>query len=186
LLLALTSAIAGDFTQTLTPENIRAAGLGKLTPAELEQLDGFVQAYAAAASAPHPVPGVAQVAVAEPAPSTPGPNQPVASSVTSPPPSTSKVPSWVGALEKKEQASKQPDKSEALESRLRGDFNGWSGRSTFRLENGQLWKQAGQDTYLFAPTLKSPKVKISPAAFGSFWLEIEGVYQRCRVLPVKL
>ena len=125
-------------------------------------------------------------AAALPATSAPVPSPSIASSDTSTPKSTSKVPSWVGALEKKKQASKQPDKSEALESRLRGDFNGWSGRSTFRLENGQLWKQAGSDTYPFAPTLKSPKVKITPASFGTFWLEIEGVYQRCRVMPVKL
>jgi hypothetical protein len=73
-----------------------------------------------------------------------------------------------------------------MESRLAGDFKGWSGRTTFRLENGQIWGQANRDQYGYTPALKSPKVKISPATMGTFWLKIEGVNQRCRVKPVKL
>lgn len=96
------------------------------------------------------------------------------------------MPDWVSALLTLESANAKPERSDAMESRLVNDFSGWSGRSTFRLENGQLWAQTNGDGYEYAPTLKTPKVKIYPASFGSFWLEIEGVHQRCRVKPVKL
>ncbi len=98
----------------------------------------------------------------------------------------SKTPSWVEALLTLERTNSQPDKAEVMESRLAGDFKGWSGRTTFRLENGQIWGQANSDQYSYTPALKSPKVKLSPAAMGTFWLNIEGVNQRCRVKPVKL
>jgi hypothetical protein len=31
---------------------------------------------------------------------------------------------------------------DATESRIAGEFNGWSGDTTFKLQNGQIWKQA--------------------------------------------
>lgn len=85
-----------------------------------------------------------------------------------------------------EQTSRRADKSEAMDSRIKGDFEGWSGRTTFRLENGQVWVQVNGDSYVYTPALASPKVKIFPASFGTFWLEIEGVKLRCRIKPVKL
>ena len=38
----------------------------------------------------------------------------------------------------------------------------------------------------YAPALSSPRVKIYPASLGTYWLEIEGVNERCRVKPLKL
>ena len=97
-----------------------------------------------------------------------------------------KFPAWVGALITLQHTGDQPEKAEALESRLAGNFSGWSGRSTFRLENGQLWAQANTDSYEYSPTLHTPAVKIIPASMGTFWLEIAGVHQRCRVKPLKM
>jgi hypothetical protein len=85
-----------------------------------------------------------------------------------------------------ERAGDQPEKANAMENQLKGNFSGWNGRTIFSLENGQKWTQANNDSYVYSPTLKSPKVRIYPASLGTYWLEIEDVNQRCRVKPVKL
>jgi hypothetical protein len=186
LLLALTTAAGGDFTKALTPDKIRAAGLGKLTPEELEQLDVFVQEYKGAALTPAPAAVSAPVSAATPAPAALEPTRSVVSPGATVPKSGSVVPSWVEALLTLERTGKQADKSAAMESRLTGEFTGWSGRTSFKLENGQVWQQANSDQYDYTPPLKAPKVQIYPASLGTFWLKIEGVNQRCRVKPVRM
>ena len=171
LLFALTAASGGDFIQTLTPEKIRTAGLAKLTPEELGQLEVLVQQYK----------GGSPITTQTVAPTT-AEVQPVIPATKS----ASKLPAWVGALLTLEQTSRRADKSEAMDSRIKGDFEGWSGRTTFRLENGQVWVQVNGDSYDYSSTLRSPKVKVYPASAGTFWLEIEGVNLRCRVKPVKM
>ena len=167
LLLALTSASAGDFAKTLTPEKIRAAGLAKLTPEEMAELVALVEQYKNAdpAGAPDAAP-----ARQEPSEAKPG----------------HALPKWVAALITLERTVSQPDEAGVLESRLKGEFDGWSGRTSFRLENGQIWGQANHDHYDYSPILKSPKVKVYPASVGTYWLEIENVNRRCRVKPVKM
>ncbi len=169
LTFALSETAGGDFTQTLNSEDMRSTGLAKLTQEELLQLEIRVERYKA---------GVATTSV----------NAKTATAPAAQPPSKSTkiLPSWVGALVTLERVGNQPDKSDAMESRLTGKFAGWSGRTSFELENGQRWVQANNDTYAYTPTLESPKVEIYPASLGTYWLEIEGIHQRCRVKPVKL
>ena len=162
LLFVQSAATAGEFARTLTPEKMQAAGLTKLTPEELARLETLVQRYKAGEAALPKAQGATTAKTGK------------------------LLPAWVGALITLERTESKPEKSDALESQLAGNFSGWSGRTTFRLDNGQLWTQANSDSYVYAPTLKSPKVKIYPASFGTFWLEIEGVNKRCRVRPVKL
>lgn len=156
--------MGGEFTRTLTPEKMRAAGLARLTPEELAELEILVQRYKTGEVGTVPAPSAS---TAEPKPSR-------------------LVPDWVSALITLERAGVQPEKANAMENQLKGNFSGWSGRTTFSLENGQKWTQANNDSYVYSPTLKSPKVKIYPAALGTYWLEIEDVNQRCRVKPMKL
>ena len=70
----------------------------------------------------------------------------------------------------------------AVESRIAGDFTGWEGRAVLTLENGQRWQIANGGLYS-TPPLKNPRVKIVPAPLGGFWLTIEGVATRVRVVP---
>ena len=179
LLCVHTAAIAGDFARTLTPEKIRAAGLAKLTPEELAQLETLVQEYKAGESASAPPATTASQTT------TAGGNP--AAQVPSPEVKPSKLlPSWVGALLTLERIGKKGVKSEAMENRIKGEFSGWEKRTLFRLENGQVWTQVNDDSYVHAPVLQSPKVKITPASFGTFWMDVEGVNQPCRVKPVRL
>lgn len=166
LFTATAGAADGDFVRTLTPEETQSAGLTKLSPAERARLEELVERYRAG-----------RMAVAEKA---------VEARSVEPAKSKKLMPDWVGALIILQHAESKPAGDQTLESRLTGDFTGWSGRSTFRLENGQLWAQANGDSYDYSPALHSPKVKIYPASFGSYWLEVEGCHQKCRVKPVKL
>lgn len=98
-----------------------------------------------------------------------------------------KQPGWFKALITLNRANEKPEKEEPLMSRLTGDFNGWNGSSIFSLENGTRWVQQNKtETYVYSPTLHSPKVKIKPAAIRGFWLEIEGVNLQVRVMPLEL
>lgn len=69
------------------------------------------------------------------------------------------------------------------ESAIAGDFDGWHGRTIFLLENGQQWRVANGGSY-YSPKLVRPKVKISPAGLGGYWMAIEGVATRVKVLPL--
>ena len=171
VLLAGNTVCAGEFTKNLTPENLRASGLSKLTPEELAQLEVLIEAYKA---------GAVEKAVEATPP-------PTAATTKARQETRGILPDWVGALVTLKRAENAPaKKQQALESRIAGDFAGWNGRTSFKLENGQVWAQVNTDAYPYTPALKSPKVRIFPATFGTFWLEIEGVGQRCRVRPISL
>lgn len=71
---------------------------------------------------------------------------------------------------------------EMIESRIRGKFSGWSGATLFRLENGQVWRQAERTS--FSMQSDSPAVRIVPKAFGSWMLRIEGSNHSVRVVLV--
>ncbi|MGH8274921.1 MAG: hypothetical protein ACRES9_11850 [Gammaproteobacteria bacterium] len=58
-----------------------------------------------------------------------------------------------------------------IESRIVGDFHGWTGNTVFRLKNGQVWKQAGPG--YFRIDLKNPKVVIKKLLIG-YVLKVEG------------
>ena len=70
-----------------------------------------------------------------------------------------------------------------VESWIVGEFRGWSGRTIFTLDNGQRWQSAGESTY-YSPLIMSPAVKIAPGMFGTFWMTVEGVKSRVKVVPV--
>ncbi len=179
LLLALllsvhAAASGGEFTKNLSPEKLRAAGLVKLTPEEIAQLETLIENYKT---------GAVEKAVAAVPPAPPAPAVKPAAEAKS----GGILPDWVGALITLQRTENVPaKKQQALESRIAGEFDGWSGRTNFKLENGQVWTQVNNESYVYTPALKSPKVKIFPATFGTFWLEIEGVNQRCRIRPVRL
>lgn len=181
--------MGGEFTHTLTADELRSLGLDKLTPEQLAALDQRIEQYKNGARArplaqfPAPSPESLRTApaasTAAPAPAVAAPKQPDARSGKI-------LPEWVGALITLKRAESSAAKPQVLETSIVGKFSGWTGRTEFKLENGQVWAQANNDSYRYTPPLTDPKVRIFPASFGSFWMEIEGVGQRCRVRPVRL
>lgn len=185
-------ALAGEFTQTLSAEELHRLGLDQLTPEQLAALNARIEQYKALASSPtDSTPATASKPAATPATAA---GQTTASSQPSPAAAPAQassgnkyVPDWVEALITLKRVESAPEKTtKRLESRLVGDFSGWSGRTNFKLENGQIWQQVNSGEYRYTPPLRAPKVMIYPAAFGTFWLEVENVSERCRVKPIKL
>jgi hypothetical protein len=54
---------------------------------------------------------------------------------------------------------------------LRGEFSGWTGRTIFRLDNGQIWKQAASDLYV-TKTEEDVQVVIYKSKSGYWRLRI--------------
>ncbi len=70
-----------------------------------------------------------------------------------------------------------------IESRYVGEFRGWSGKTLFRLENGQVWQQAEESRLVWRSN--SPVITIKKAMFGSFRLKVDGVNKTVKVKRVK-
>lgn len=63
------------------------------------------------------------------------------------------------------------ESSARVESRIKGKFRGWFGGTIFQLENGQVWKQVGSETYA-APAMESPEVEIAKSRYGHYRLRL--------------
>lgn len=153
---------AEGFLKSLPADQFAAAGLNKLTPEELAQLEALIADREADAKAAT----TTLAAAAKPEAKVSGPG-------------------WLRALVTLQETSEKPEGAEAIVSRLAGDYEGWNGRTVFKLENGQVWQQAGAGERI-DDKRRAPAVKIYPGMMGAYWLEIEGVRERVKVRPVKL
>lgn len=149
------------FSKTVHAEDFAAAGLGKLTPEELVRLDGLVREHKESAGKGKLKPASERSKETKSAPAVAAP---VAEKVRVAPGTVVEVGD--------------------VESRIVGDFTGWSGRAVLALENGQRWQVANGGSY-YTPKLVGPKVKITAATLGGYWMTIEGVSTRVRVLPIE-
>jgi hypothetical protein len=195
LALGLTATLAAtdDFLSTVTPEEQVATGLARLTPEELARLKAVVERYKTGQVAVVRQEAATQVAavqreaeqkvVAAETKVREAGTKTLAPAVTPPP--AEKKPGWLKALITLDKVARQPDRNDAIESRITGDFKGWRRNTMFNLENGQRWQADSSDDYVTPPS-PSPKVKIYPGMFNTFWMEIEGVRPPVRVKPVKL
>ena len=79
-----------------------------------------------------------------------------------------------------------PDASarDVVESHIEGLFTGWRGKSVFKLDNGQEWRQAESGAY-DAGKFESPAVHIKPMLLGSWLMYVEGCGCSVRVQRVK-
>ena len=80
---------------------------------------------------------------------------------------------WVGRLMVRLlKDRKQAGCSSPVDSRIDGEFQGWTGRTVFELENGQIWRQLGsRSQYAYKV---SPRVQIHRSASGCA-LKVDGV-----------
>jgi len=74
-----------------------------------------------------------------------------------------------------------------VEARLVGDFNGWTGKTVFTLDNGQVWRQTNNyiQDYIPRDPIPAAKVTISKGMMGSYNLQVEGVKRIVQVKRVK-
>jgi hypothetical protein len=71
-----------------------------------------------------------------------------------------------------------------IEAHIDGRVDGWLGKTTFKLDNGQVWQQAesGMRTDL---GLNSPAVRIKPMLLGSWLMYVDGCGCSLRVKRIK-
>jgi len=180
------------FSQRLTSEEYERAGLGKLSPAEMAQLDGLFKKYGATGiGAPAPAPGPAPAAASAPAPrptpmarSTPpppsrqpvaavAPARPAATAAPAAPPEPKK--SGEGFLTKARKAltPSAPKKDEsAYETEIDGEFTGWNTTTVWKMKDGSLWRVDNRPQPFFAKPVTNPRVRIKEAMLGGYWLDV--------------
>ena len=129
-----------DLRDAMTVNQFRKAGLDSLSAEQIAALNRWVNSSLHAKEA---VPTVSQ------APLT----APVAA------PAASTAAAFGAAM----LAPTAPEPKE-IESHISGSFTGWSGKTMFRLENGQVWQQA--EPGVFATKMQDPAVVIKKLAFG--------------------
>jgi hypothetical protein len=72
-----------------------------------------------------------------------------------------------------------------VNSRIISDFDGWDGKTVFRLENGQVWMQKDVNSSLSWRGSNHPMATIKRKSFNSYLLSVEGVNKSVRVTRVK-
>lgn len=158
-----------DVRDLMSVSQFHQAGLDKLTPDELQSLNIWLNNYV------HPSPVVSQAATAPSAAIAPVPAPVVAPLAVIPPVPAPSAVTGAAAFgqdmlpKKKDADSQAPD---VLESRILGDFQGWSGRGIFKLENGQVWIQT--DSSSFDTNLHDPAVLIKKTGLGHYLLTLPG------------
>ena len=73
---------------------------------------------------------------------------------------------------------------DTIESHIVGTFTGWRGKTIFKLDNGQEWKQAESGMY-DAGKYEDPVVRIKPMLLGSWLMYVEGCGCSVRVQRLK-
>jgi hypothetical protein len=144
--------------EQMTGQDFKAAGLDKLTPQELESLNGWIRRRSLATlDAPVPAAAAGVATATEDSPAA----------------ADSQVADRRGF--KGEDEERTP-----ISSRIVGRFSGWDGQTVFRLENGMIWAQADKDKF-YMKEVENPAIVIDPGMFGSWRLSVEGQDAECRV-----
>ena len=184
---------AQDFTATMTPAEKEAAGLGKLTPAELVKLREVVERYKAGEvaqvkqQAQEKVAATeAKVQAAQAAAAAAEAKAKEAETKAAAAPAK-KGPNWLTALVTLQNAGKGDGSSgdEEIHAKLDGTIKSFSGRRRFALDNGQVWEMVESDSYA-GPAYTNPEVFIRPGMLGTFWLRIPDAALRVKVRPLKV
>lgn len=69
---------------------------------------------------------------------------------------------------------------DVVESRIDGEFTGWRGRTTVKLENGQKWQQSESGSRGDV-TMSNPAVTIKPMSLDSWLMVVKGCNCNIRV-----
>jgi hypothetical protein len=131
----------------MTAEELEATGVADLSGRQLKALNAWLQEYLRGDA------GVPSV----PAPATSSVQSKSAANdtTTAPPPDDS---------------FGQRSKPVEMYSRIAGEFKGWTGKTRFPLENGQIWEQ--RKGWRWNITLDSPEVRIYKNFIGAYEMEI--------------
>ena len=147
--------VEGDLQQQMSPAEFKAAGLDKLSSAELTALNGWLQGKVAAVAAD------TREQVREQAREE-GRQEVIV----------------------KNRGFFDFGSNEPITSTLQGEFRGFGKARKFVLANGQEWEQS-DDTVLSGVRKTNPTVSISPGLLGVWYLRVDGVNTRAKVRRTK-
>lgn len=147
--------VEGDLQQQMSPAEFKAAGLDKLSPAELTALNGWLQGKVAAVAAD------TREQVREQAREE-GRQEVIV----------------------KNRGFFDFGSNEPITSTLQGEFRGFGKARKFVLANDQEWEQS-DDTVLSGVRKTNPTVSISPGLLGVWYLRVDGVNTRAKVRRTK-
>ena len=163
LLLPLDGA-AQSVSSTIPPEVYRAAGLDKLTDAERKALLDWINSGAPTTESGVPAAPTGEV----------GPRAPMVTAspapVASPAPAVSLAPASSPASAASLSPAPLPapltplSEESEINTRILSPFTGWTGRTVFTMENGQVWQQRMEGNYTFKGA--DTRVIITRGAFG--------------------
>jgi hypothetical protein len=146
LILTAVACHAEGFVSSLSPQQRAELGLDRLSPAQLEALDRQIESYRRNAESSAATAAVEAYREKE-------------------------VPTIVSRAVQEQKQKEEAARVERVESRIKGKFRGWFGGTVFELENGQIWKQVGSDTYA-TRVVDSPEVEIAKSQYGHFRLRL--------------
>ena len=173
---ATVGAAEAGFWQQLAPEERRAAGLDQLTPEQQAALDQLAGRYARE--------GARQVREQAKQEARAEVKQEMKAEVKQEVREEAKQ--EMKAEERRQEVATAglplEDKEMVIHSRIAGQFNGWSGATVFRLENGQTWVQSNKSDTMWLPTMENPAVEIRPSKLGGWKLYLleNGLWLRVR------
>lgn len=75
------------------------------------------------------------------------------------------------------------DQSDVIQSEIDGTFKGWTGKTRFKLKNGDIWQQRQQATFI--TSLESPKVTIKKGRFGFYTMEVPAIKRKVHVKRIR-
>ncbi|MFT4767253.1 MAG: hypothetical protein ACI8RN_000378 [Glaciecola sp.] len=87
-------------------------------------------------------------------------------------------------LQATNEAVREAEKSYEVESSITGEFSGWTGKTVFRLENGQVWEQRLSGRYPYRGPA-NPKVVISKNFMGFYKMTLVDVDRSIGVSRVR-
>ncbi len=148
---AIAQTAFSSLEEQMTGKDFEAAGLEKLSPAELAALNAWIRSRTLA-TLDAPKAGSATAVYAGQDGDTRG---------------------------FETEQMRNADRS-TITSRIVGSFTGWDGQTVFTLENGMIWEQADKDKF-YVKAIENPVVTIEPGAFRTWKLSVEGYASDCRV-----
>ncbi len=177
LSLPLTAAEFRGLEREMSPEERARTGVDRLSAEQRAALDAWLQQRFAAESVATPP------ASAPTAASTSMPATAVAPAATVAPAASAAAAR--SALSDASQIgfSHYTGAREEFSARIVGSFRGWTGRTLFRLDNGQVWQQSESASY--AIELDDPEVRLRPKAMGSWMLVLKHNNRGVRVRRVE-
>ena len=155
------TAEEASIRQLMTPEQFRAAGLDKLTEEELRTLDTWLrgqQQPTLITDADDPAPAIPRSPPTQPMPST------------APAESTEAVAANAENFGLPEPSPAEKDEGKTLRATIVSPFRGWTGKTRFKLDNGQIWQQRVSGRYTYGGD--DARVEITVNGFGFYEMEL--------------